>query len=106
MAIKAPQLFYWLLLHSRKQNHRQLCMGSRVEDGRGSTKPRFPSPLIKPDMRSYRIRLSDWILLKAHAGQQVLSTLAASHQVLQTRVQMDTEGCLANAPYAVVPENA
>jgi len=32
---------------------------SRVEDGRGSVKPRFPSPLIKPDMRSYRIRLSD-----------------------------------------------
>jgi hypothetical protein len=32
---------------------------SRVEDGRGSVKPRFPSPLIKPDVRSYRIRLSD-----------------------------------------------
>jgi len=32
---------------------------SRVEDGRGSVKPRFPSPLIKPDVRSYRIRLTD-----------------------------------------------
>ena len=39
---------------------------SRVEDGRGSVWPRFPSPLIKPDMRSYRIRLSDWLHLKAH----------------------------------------
>ncbi len=28
---------------------------SRVEDGRGSIKPRFLSPLIKPDMRGYRI---------------------------------------------------
>ena len=49
---------------------------------------RFPSPLIKPDMRNYRIRLSDWIHLKAHAGQQVLSV-------------KKTDGCLANAPCAV-----
>jgi hypothetical protein len=36
---------------------------SRVEDGRGglghSASPRFPSPLIKPDVRISRIRLSD-----------------------------------------------
>jgi hypothetical protein len=35
----------------------------RVEDGRGSlghlASPRFPSPLIKPDVRISRIRLSD-----------------------------------------------
>jgi len=78
---------------------------SRVEDRRGSIKPRFPSPLIKPDMRSYRIRLSDWLLLMAHAGRQVLSALAALLQVLRTLVPKDTDGCLANAPYAVQPEN-
>src|SRR5262245_37585747 len=30
--------------------------------------PRFPSPLIEPDVRSYRIRLSDWLHRKAHSG--------------------------------------
>ena len=29
---------------------------------------RFPSPLIKPDVRISRIRLSDWLHRKAHAG--------------------------------------
>src|SRR5262245_40581194 len=29
---------------------------------------RFPSPLIEPDLRSYRIRLSDWLHRKAHSG--------------------------------------
>ena len=56
-------------------------------------------------MRSYRIRLSDWLLLKAHAGRQVLSALAALLQVLRTLVPKDTDGYLANAPYAVQPEN-
>jgi hypothetical protein len=28
--------------------------------------PRFPSPLIKPDVRVSRIRLSDWLHLEAH----------------------------------------
>src|SRR4029078_9036721 len=36
----------------------------RVEDGRGglgdAATLRFPSPLIKPDVRISRIRLSDW----------------------------------------------
>ena len=36
---------------------------SRVEEGRGSLSylqsPRFPSPLVKPDVRISRIRLSD-----------------------------------------------
>ena len=30
--------------------------------------PRLPSPLIEPDVRSYRIRLSDWLHRKAHSG--------------------------------------
>jgi hypothetical protein len=44
---------------------------SRVEDGRGDRpkkKPRlrFPSPLIEPDVRISRIRLSDKIHRQAH----------------------------------------
>jgi hypothetical protein len=48
------------------------CLRSRVEDGRGglghAATLRFPSPLIKPDVRISRIRLSDWLHRKAHAG--------------------------------------
>jgi putative tryptophan/tyrosine transport system substrate-binding protein len=42
----------------------------RVEDGRGglghAATPRFPSPLIEPDVRISRIRLSDWLHREAH----------------------------------------
>jgi hypothetical protein len=42
---------------------------SRVEDERGSgMSPRFSSPLIKPDVRISRIRLSDWLHCKAHGS--------------------------------------
>jgi len=63
--------------------------GSRVEEGRsGGRLPvamagafaaapqsglpwlRFPSPLIEPDLRISRIRLSDWLHLKAHGVVQ------------------------------------
>src|SRR4051812_38435235 len=48
------------------------CAHRRVEDGRGglghAATPRFPSPLIKPDVRISRIRLSDWFHLAAHGG--------------------------------------
>src|SRR3954453_19932602 len=44
----------------------------RVEDGRGglghAATLRFPSPLIKPDVRISRIRLSDWLQPAAHGG--------------------------------------
>ena len=44
----------------------------RVEDGRGglghTATLRFPSPLIKPDVRISRIRLSDWFHRAAHGG--------------------------------------
>ena len=44
--------------------------GGRVEDGRGSwghaATLRFPSPLIEPDVRISRIRLSDWLRHEAH----------------------------------------
>ncbi len=46
---------------------------SRVEERRGSlgqaASPRFPSPLIEPDVRVSRIRLSDWLHRKAHGGR-------------------------------------
>ncbi len=32
--------------------------------------PRFPSPLIEPDLRISRIRLSDWLHLQAHGVVQ------------------------------------
>jgi hypothetical protein len=51
---------------------RQRLYAGRVEDGRGnlghSASPRFPSPLIKPDVRISRIRLSDWLHLVAVGG--------------------------------------
>src|SRR4051795_9762052 len=51
----------------------------RVEDGRGglghAASPRFPSPLIKPDVRISRIRLSDWFHLAAHGGGRVRCVL-------------------------------
>ena len=49
-----------------------LKMAGRVEDGRGglghAATLRFPSPLIKPDVRISRIRLSDWFHRAAHGG--------------------------------------
>src|SRR3954464_12753887 len=46
----------------------------RVEDGRGglghAATPRFPSPLVKPDVRISRIRLSDWLHCKAHGDDR------------------------------------
>ena len=46
---------------------------SRVEEGRGGlgrlASLRFPSPLIEPDLRISRIRLSDWLHRKAHGGR-------------------------------------
>jgi len=80
-------------------------VNSRVEDRRGSWEPCFSSPLIKPDVRSYRIRLSDWIHLKAHAGRLVLSALTTWRQVLQILALKETDWCLANAPCADRPRN-
>src|SRR6201984_90191 len=44
----------------------------RVEDGRGSlghsATPRFPSPLIKPNVPISGIRLSDWLHREAYNG--------------------------------------
>jgi len=58
----------------------------RVEEGRGglghAATLRFPSPLIKPDMQISRIRLSDWLHRKAHAGD--LSRPRQRHSTLSS----------------------
>ena len=50
----------------KRENQRD----GRVEDGRGRlghvATRRFPSPLIEPDVRISRIRLSDWLHREAH----------------------------------------
>src|SRR3954468_5751619 len=86
----------------------------RVEDGRGglghAASLRFPSPLIKPDVRISRIRLSDWFHLTAHGGDTELVRAAEAagdgkraqqHQIsgrLRRRVKPlqkrpDAQGC-------------
>ena len=62
-------------LHSRKPTIRPLNQSSlQVESRMGAVAwgrwptPRFPSSLIEPDVRRYRIRLSDWLHREAHDG--------------------------------------
>jgi len=47
-------------------------LSGRVEERRGgwghAASPRFPSPLIKPDVPNDGIRLSDWLHRRAHGG--------------------------------------
>jgi hypothetical protein len=51
--------------------------GKEVESKMGAVtwglKPssRFPPPLIEPDLRSYRIRLSGWLHCEAHGGDDL-----------------------------------
>ncbi len=68
----------WPRLHRRHRRAqrddpgRAWCRLTRSDDRAGavawamSASLRFPSPLIKPDVRISRIRLSDWLHLKAH----------------------------------------
>ena len=44
-------------------------------------KPRFPSPLIKPDMRISRIRLSDWFHHKAHSVRHIPLDTSRKHRM-------------------------
>ncbi len=52
---------------------RRTSENGRVEDGRGSlghsATPRFPSPLIEPDVPISGIRLSDWLHRETHGEQ-------------------------------------
>jgi hypothetical protein len=54
----------------------------RVEEGRGSlghaATPRFPSPLIKPDVPISSIRLSDRLHRKTHGERPVHAPLSRS----------------------------
>jgi hypothetical protein len=42
--------------------------------------PRFPSPLIEPDVRISRIRLSDWLHRWAHDGRPLHADVARRHR--------------------------
>ncbi len=87
-------------LHSLGQNRKSsVGLGSRVEEGRGGGRlpvamagafaaapqsglpwPRFPSPLIEPDVRLSRIRLSDWLHRKAHGGRPLQAGVSRRHR--------------------------
>jgi hypothetical protein len=51
-------------------------------------------------MRSYRIRLSDWLHLKAHAVQHISSASSIIHPVLGRLSPKKTGEYLARAAYA------
>ena len=74
----------------------------RVEEGRGglgrSASPRLPSPLIKPDVRVSRIRLSDWLHRRAHGGAR--KARVSSPQVLPS--PCDTASSDGPGPFQVL----
>src|SRR5947207_2130204 len=78
----------------------------RVEDERGNgVPPRFPTPLIKPDVRISRIRLSDWIHRKlTNARPSALADVSRPGD--QTPVPRRTGGCLATTPCGAFSESA
>jgi hypothetical protein len=69
-ARQLPDQSTTLRVESSSTGDPRLRGARRVEDGRGSlgrlATPRFPSPLIKPDVRISRIRLSDRFHREAH----------------------------------------
>jgi hypothetical protein len=65
----------------------------RVEDGCGSlghaATLRFPSPLIEPDVRISRIRLSDWLHRQAHGKDHwTASVIARRESFLRLTIQL------------------
>ena len=79
---------------------------SRVEEGRGGlgrvASLRFPSPLIKPDVRISRIRLSDWLHRKAHGGDIRRTRRRRQHAKLSEDTCHERTGpCHAPAPCVV-----
>src|SRR5512133_214316 len=73
----------------------------RVEEGRGGgfRRLRFPSPLIKPDVRISRIRLSDWLHCEAHGGgarwtRRRWNTPCASNTAPRGKRRVPCEGTL------------
>ena len=65
----------------------EICKSGSIEDGRGSlghaATLRFPSPLIEPNVRISRIRLSDWT---ASAASEAYDPKADSVPVRNTCV--------------------
>ena len=61
--------------------------------------PRLPSPLIKPDVRISRIRLSDWLHL-AHWRRcaNVHPTKPEHAQLAEDHMRPRIAGCRARAP--------
>src|SRR4029453_9526111 len=73
----------------------------RVEEGRDDCprQLRLPSPLIKPDVRVSRIRLSDWLHRRAHGGgpkwtRRRWSTPSALNTVSRGKRLVPCEGTL------------
>ncbi len=85
------------------------CLRSRVEDGRGglghAATLRFPSPLIKPDVRISRIQLSDWLHRKAHVGTFRARDKGAARPVPRRRSHEKTALCRAPALCVVCAGN-
>src|SRR6476620_3428093 len=79
----------------------------RVEDGRGglghAATLRFPSPLIKPDVRISRIRLSDGLHPTAHGGAPHASGAAEARRACRTPLRSRSGGCRARAPCGAEP---
>src|SRR6266498_3929899 len=79
---------------------------SRASAGAAGAAPsRFPTPLIKPDVRISRIRLSDWLhrrLTNAHP----LAPADGSRPKSQTPFLRGTGGCLETTPCGAFSENA
>ena len=72
----------------------------RVEDGAGTdaeAPPRFPSPLIKPDVPISSIRLSDWLHRRLTYARPVAPGGERPPKV-HTPVPQGTGGCLARTP--------
>src|SRR4051812_26568759 len=80
-----------------------LWSGGRVEDGRGGlghvATPRFPSPLVKPDVRITRIRLPDWL----HREAQWPKVHASKAQHAERSEDLIVGEPLCAAPLHLVP---
>jgi hypothetical protein len=75
----------------------ELVMMVESRTGAVAHKLRFPSPLIKPDLRNYRIRLTDWLPLMAHGGRLPSSVSVREHLIHPILFPMGTDGCPVTA---------
>ena len=86
-------------------NARPVHTKGRVEDGRGnlghSATPRFPSPLIEPDVPISGIRLSDWF--SSHGTQRCVEWSAFEAQEPAFPIDHITGEAFGPAPCHFVP---